>query len=72
MRANVWDRVHEYHFTSSGELSLFFAKLVSVNSISWAPGEYGLILAVGASNGEITIIERSSSDKWELVNIEGH
>mmetsp|Transcript_14473 Transcript_14473/g.31411 ORF Transcript_14473/g.31411 Transcript_14473/m.31411 type:complete len:302 (-) Transcript_14473:446-1351(-) len=44
----------------------------SINSISWAPYELGLILAVASSDGTTSILEYSSSTgNWETVKLPG-
>ena len=49
---NVWNVVHEHKFHDS-----------SVNSISWAPHEYGLMLACASSDGRISVLEYKG-DAW--------
>ncbi len=64
--SNKWVKIKEYtgHVASGMHLFclfcfLFYRKNVLkfiVNSISWAPHEYGLILAAGSSDGKISIL----------------
>ena len=49
---NIWGVVHEHKFHES-----------SVNSISWAPHDYGLILACASSDGRISVLEYKG-DSW--------
>ena len=35
-----------------------------MNTITWAPWEYGLILAAGSADGKITIISIKGDDSW--------
>jgi protein transport protein SEC13 len=44
--ANTWAKIYEHKFHES-----------SVNSISWAPHEFGLILACASSDGKLSILE---------------
>jgi len=55
--ANVWTKVYEYAEHDS-----------SVNSIAFAPHEFGLILAGASSDGCISIIY-NKDDKWETQKI---
>ena len=43
----------------------------SVNCISWAPWEFGLILAAGAKDGQILVIRRDGSD-WKNKSVNAH
>jgi hypothetical protein len=42
------------------DYSIIFA-LCSVNSVCWAPHDFGLILACGSSDGSISVITYSGS-----------
>jgi protein transport protein SEC13 len=42
-----------------------------VNSISWAPWEYGPILAAGSADGNIHILSKKG-DQWEHKKILAH
>lgn len=54
-----WTKMYEY----SGHDS-------SVNSVAWAPHEFGLILACGSSDGTISIlINNTESGSWEAKKI---
>jgi protein transport protein SEC13 len=44
----------------------------SVNCISWAPWEYGLILAAGSADGKIHILQRKPDDTWFSFSFEAH
>lgn len=45
----------------------------SVNCISWAPWEYGLILAAGTADGRIYIFSRNQKDgSWSNFSFIGH
>jgi protein transport protein SEC13 len=35
-----------------------------VNSIAWAPHEYGLLLACGSSDGKVTVLECKEDGQW--------
>ena len=55
----IWNRMYEITNHDS-----------SVNSVCWAPQEYGLILAAGASDGAISIISlNQSTNQWETEKI---
>ena len=43
-----------------------------MNSISWAPWEYGLVLAAGSADGKIHIIQRKGDDNWSVVSLDAH
>ena len=49
---NTWTVVHTHKFHEA-----------SVNSISWAPHDYGLILACASSDGRISVLEYMG-DNW--------
>lgn len=50
---NQWSKVH-----------VFSAHELSVNSIAFAPHEYGLLLACGSSDGQISILTGHSDGSW--------
>jgi len=55
----IWSKIHEINNHES-----------SVNSVCWAPQEYGLILAAGASDGAVSIITyNSSTNQWDNEKI---
>lgn len=56
----------------SWDLVYQFEAAASVNSICWAPWEYGLVLAAGSADGKIHIIQRKGDDSWTIVSFEGH
>ena len=39
----------------------------SVNACSFAPGEFGLRLATCSTDGTISVIQKNSTDEWELL-----
>eukprot|EP00794_Sanderia_malayensis_P005824 gene5824-6521_t len=41
----------------------------SVNSICWAPHEFGLMLACGASDGAVSVISTSGDGNWTLQKV---
>lgn len=43
-----------------------------VNSISWAPHEYGLILACASSDGKLSILTYQQEGSWDLVTLPAH
>lgn len=49
---NTWTKIYEYKKHES-----------SVNSICWAPHEYGLILGCASSDGKVSILEYKG-DRW--------
>lgn len=54
-----WNKLHEHCVHDS-----------SVNSVSFAPHELGLILAAGSSDGSISILHYSDvSNQWETEKI---
>ena len=52
VRLGQWDRVFS------------FEAKVAVNTVAWAPWEYGLVLAAGVSDGKVLIISRKPDDTW--------
>ncbi|XP_046393101.1 protein SEC13 homolog [Ischnura elegans] len=55
---NQWAKIYEHSVHES-----------SVNSIRWAPSEYGLILACGSSDGAISILTHVGGTNWEFKKI---
>lgn len=54
-----WNRLYEYCNHDS-----------SVNSICWAPHEFGLILAAGSSDGSVSILTyNDASNQWESQKV---
>ena len=51
-------------------LQVFQEHESSVNSISWAPQEFGLCLACGSSDGTISVLTLKPDGSWEKVKIE--
>ena len=41
----------------------------SVNSVCWAPHDFGLILACGSSDGSISILTATPAGGWEAKKI---
>jgi len=59
-RPGRWSRVYEYVGHES-----------SVNSVCWAPAEFGLILACASSDGTISILTATSeANSWEAKKIQ--
>lgn len=40
-----------------------------VNSVCWAPHDYGLILACGSSDGAISLLSYTGDGQWEVKKI---
>jgi len=59
-QANVWVKIYED------------ATECSVNSISWAPHSYGLILAAGSSDGTLAVYEHKENGQWEKRSVLAH
>jgi len=60
VKPQTWDLVYQIE------------ALASVNAISWAPWEYGLILAAGSADGRIHIVSRKGDDTWSSISFEAH
>lgn len=43
--------------------------LPTVNSVCWAPHDYGLLLACGSSDGAISLLSYSGEGQWEVKKI---
>lgn len=56
MTQNVWSKIYEHKIYDA-----------SINSISWAPHELGLLLAAASSDGKIIIIEYKN-DTWSQIS----
>ena len=41
----------------------------TVNSVCWAPHDYGLILACGSSDGAISLLTYTGEGQWEVKKI---
>ncbi len=41
----------------------------SVNTVAWAPSEYGLIFACGSSDGSISIVSLNGDGNWQATKI---
>jgi protein transport protein SEC13 len=57
---NVWNKLYEYSDNKN-----------SVNTLSFAPNEYGLILICGSVDGNISIHEYKN-ENWNAVKLFGH
>jgi len=68
-KINIWKEVKA---PGTWDLVYQFEAAASVNSICWAPWEYGLVLAAGSADGRIHIISRKGDDTWNIVSFEGH
>jgi protein transport protein SEC13 len=60
VKQNSWEKVKEFDIHKS-----------SVNCISWAPWQYGLILVAGSSDGQISILTHAQ-DKWNTEAFPAH
>lgn len=60
MKPQSWDIVYE------------FEAAASVGAIAWAPWEYGLVLAAGAADGTLHIIQRKGDDTWSQQTMPAH
>ena len=43
--------------------------VLTVNSVCWAPQDYGLILACGSSDGAISLLSYTGDGQWEVKKI---
>lgn len=72
---NNWYPVFEYTHTLSGKfifcLSLTSINPFIVNSISWAPHEFGLILACGSTDSNVSIITFNKGS-WSTETFKAH
>ena len=41
----------------------------NVNSVAWAPHDFGLVLACGSSDGAISVLTYSTNNQWEAEKI---
>lgn len=48
---------------------MFLRLCLPVNSICWAPHEFGLMLACGSSDGAVSIVSTSGDGSWETQKI---
>ena len=53
-----WTKIYEYINHDS-----------SVNSVQWAPHDFGLILACGSSDGSISVLSYSANNTWDAEKI---
>jgi WD40 repeat protein len=45
----------------------------SVNCISWAPSEYGMILIAGLSSGKACVMTlNNQTNQWDQISIDAH
>ena len=56
-----WDKVYEF----SGHES-------SVNSVSWAPHEYGLQFACASSDGYVSVVSSKADGVWDVTKFKAH
>ena len=62
-------KVKVWHLKEDGWKLAFETDVgASVHCISWAPWEYGAVLAAGSENGMITVIRREG-DTWATWNV---
>lgn len=59
MNNNKWSPFYEYCGHES-----------SVNTVAWAPSEFGLIFACGSSDGSISIVSLNGDGSWQPRKIE--
>ena len=45
-------------------------KLILVNTVQWAPSEFGLIFACGSSDGSISIVTLNGDGNWSARKID--
>ena len=62
----MWKEVHTGNFELINEFGQHEA---SVNCVEFCDYEYGLILAAGSSDSNISIMTRSQDDKWSTNTI---
>lgn len=55
-------------FVAEGGSDRFFLR-ISVNSVNWAPQEFGLILVCGSSDGAVSVLTSSGDGSWETQKI---
>ncbi|KAJ3272543.1 GTPase-activating protein S13 [Terramyces sp. JEL0728] len=58
---NGWTKIKEHTGHSA-----------SVNSIGWAPHEYGLMLCCGSSDGKVSLLTYKEDGTWETHSINAH
>lgn len=82
----AWSKIKDHSIHSASGTSLdhrSFLTTMLVNSISWAPHEYGLILACASSDGKVSILSYQGSfhliqlmyiedGTWELNTLNAH
>ena len=56
-----WVMLHEY----SGHEA-------SVNTVKWAPAEFGLMLAAGSSDGCVSLVTKIADERWETQKFLAH
>jgi hypothetical protein len=44
-------------------------RVIAVNSVAWAPHEYGLVLCCGSSDGSVSILTSVGSGHWDAKKI---
>ena len=60
---------HYYSIPCHCQTHVFSEHEGSVNSIAWAPHEYGLILACASSDGSISIHTHRSDGSWDTARL---
>jgi protein transport protein SEC13 len=55
--------------TSSMKLFDQILSVITVNSVAWAPHEYGLVLCCGSSDGSVSILTSVGSGHWDAKKI---
>jgi protein transport protein SEC13 len=63
----IWKEGAESEWTQA---QVFQEHEASVNSVSWAPHEFGLVLAAGSSDGTISVFTHKTDGTWEKTKIE--
>jgi protein transport protein SEC13 len=68
---NAWTKIYEYDkHESSGIIHVIISYLLSkVNSISWAPHEFGLSLACASSDCSISVLTYKGDNSWDVQRI---
>lgn len=50
-------------------MTILYLLFLTVNSVCWAPHDYGLILACGSSDGAISLLGYTGDGQWEVKKI---
>lgn len=59
--ANNWVKIYEFSRQDS-----------SMNTAQWAPHAFGLVLAVGAADGTVTVLSRKQDNTWDVATFAAH